>query len=83
MYHQNFIRPVLPHPASPLRLHNIIGRKAYGIRNNLKADQRGRIIYHSGHAVVIADLESKKKEFLFERGRTLEEVSTIVVSEDG
>jgi hypothetical protein len=83
IYHQNFIRPVLPHPASPLRLHDLIGRRAYGIRNNLKTDQRGRLVYHSGQTVVIADMAQKCKEFLFEKGRTLEEVSTIELSEDG
>ena len=56
-YEENFNR--IRHPqyklTHHLRLHDVVGRRAYGLRNNLKSDKKGRLVYHSGHAVIIAD----------------------------
>jgi WD40 repeat protein len=43
----------------------IFGRRAEQIRNNLKFDKYDRLIYSSGHAVVIVDPETNMKEFLY------------------
>jgi WD40 repeat protein len=69
--------------ARRIRLHDIMGRRAYGVRNNLRADKQGRVVYHSGQAVVVADLQQHSKEFLHLRGQPLEEVSLLEMSEDG
>lgn len=76
-YLQNFNRPFLAFPSQGLRLYDVVGRRAVGLRNNVKADQRGRVVYHSGQAIVIADYESKQKEFLYDKEKSLEEVSMI------
>lgn len=44
-----------------IRLHEIIGRRAFNYRNNLKADRHGRVVYHTGQAVVISSVDTGAK----------------------
>lgn len=51
---------------------NIIGRNSYNLRSNLWYDYNQRIIYHSGHAVVILRSEDEKYEreiSIYENGK--------------
>lgn len=56
------------------------------MRNNLKYDKYDRIIYSSGHSVVIVDSESVQKEFVFIKDdptHCLQDVSMLEISKDG
>lgn len=43
------------------RVRCIFGRRAEQVRNNLKYDKYDRIIYSSGHAVLVIDPETAQK----------------------
>lgn len=47
------------------RVRHIFGRRAEQVRSNLKYDKYNRIIYSSGHSVVIVEGDSNNKEFLY------------------
>jgi len=44
-----------------IRLHDIIGRRAFNYRNNLKADRHGRVVYHTGQTIVVRDIDTEDK----------------------
>jgi hypothetical protein len=56
------------------------------VRNNLKYDKYDRIIYSSGHAVVIVDPETNLKEFIYVKDdpiHCLQEITVVEISKDG
>ena len=68
-----------------VKVVEILGRRAFTARNNLRYDCNGKIVYSAGHTLVLFDGKNNLKDFLYledESNITVHEISNFAMSSD-
>ena len=66
-------------------MKDVIGRKAKNIRNNIRYDKLDRIVYSSGHAIILYNTLTYEKHFIYLKDDltySIQEITALEISKD-